>query len=129
MTSGKLVVSSSSPARSSLYSSPTSHLTVPFLHPSSCVSKSHTAQNPDLLSALESMYLKRARSLRSLSRHAVASSSTASMPAMPKTAVKISSMKTLAKLAMGAAQPLIRAAAAGDGHVASVTKAGDVLFR
>lgn len=51
------------------------------------------------------------------------------MPAMPKTAVKMSSTKTLAKLETGAAQPRIRAAAAGDGQVASVTKAGEVLLK
>lgn len=50
------------------------------------------------------------------------------MPAIPKTAVKMSSEKMLAKEAMGAAQPRIRAAAAGEGHVASVTKAGEVLL-
>lgn len=59
----------------------------------------------------------------------MASNSTASMPAMPKTAVKMSSTKTLAKLAMGAAQPRISAAAAGEEQVASVTKAGEVLLK
>ena len=51
------------------------------------------------------------------------------MPAMPNTAVKMLSTKTLAKLLSGAAQPLIREAAAGDGHVGLVTKAGEVLLK
>lgn len=41
----------------------------------------------------------------------------------------MSSTKTLAKLEIGAAQPRISAAAAGDGQVASVTKAGEVLLK
>lgn len=53
----------------------------------------------------------------------------ASMPAMPNAAVKMSSTKTLAKLEIGAAQPRIKAAAAGEVHVASVTKAGEVLLK
>lgn len=41
----------------------------------------------------------------------------------------MSSMNTLAKLEIGAAQPRMRAAAAGLGQVASVTKAGDELLK
>lgn len=52
-----------------------------------------------------------------------------SIPAIPKTAVKMLSIKTLAKLLSGAAQPLISEAAAGEGHVGSVTKAGEVLLK
>ena len=55
--------------------------------------------------------------------------STPSTPAMPKTAVKMSSTKTFAKLAIDAAHPDSRAAAAGDGHVVSVMKAGEVLLK
>lgn len=51
-----------------------------------------------------------------------------STPTIPKTAVKMLSSNTLLKDVRGAAQPLIRAAAAGLGHVVSVTKAGDVLL-
>jgi hypothetical protein len=43
---------------------------------------------------------------------------------MPKRAVKTLSMKTLEKLEMAVPQPRSRAAAAGEGHVESVTKAG-----
>lgn len=55
--------------------------------------------------------------------------STPSIPAIPNTAVKMLSMKTLAKLLSGPAQPLMREAAAGDGHVGSVTKAGEELLK
>lgn len=55
--------------------------------------------------------------------------STPSIPAIPNTAVKMLSMKTLAKLLSGPEQPLISEAAAGDGHVGSVTKAGEVLLK
>jgi hypothetical protein len=55
--------------------------------------------------------------------------STPSIAAIPNTAVKISSTKTLEKLAIDPAHPVNRAAAAGDGHAASVTKAGDVLLK
>ena len=48
---------------------------------------------------------------------------------MPKTAVKMLSMKMLAKDVRGDEQPCIRAAAAGLGQVESVTKAGDELFK
>lgn len=75
------------------------------------------------------MYRNRSRSLRSLSKHAVARMSTPSIPAIPNTAVKMLSINTLAKLLRGPAQPLIREAAAGDGHVGSVTKAGEVLLK
>ena len=51
------------------------------------------------------------------------------VPTMPKTAVKRSLMKAFAKLATLVEQPRRRAAAAGLGHVSSVMKAGDVLFR
>lgn len=51
------------------------------------------------------------------------------MPAIPNTAVKMLSMNTLAKLLRGPAQPLISEAAAGDGHVGSVTKAGELLLK
>lgn len=50
-------------------------------------------------------------------------------PTMPKTAVKMLSMKVFAKLEIEAEQPRRRAAAAGLGHVESVTKAGEVLLK
>lgn len=55
--------------------------------------------------------------------------SMASIPTIPKTAVKMLSTKMLAKLVIGVAQPRCRAAAAGLGHWASVTKAGEVLLK
>ena len=66
--------------------------------------------------------------MRSLSRQAVAMMKTASMPTMPKTAVKMSSRKMLANEVMGVAHPRMRAAAAGLGHVGLVTKAGEELL-
>lgn len=48
---------------------------------------------------------------------------------MPKTAVKMLSMNTLAKAVMGVAHPRMRAAAAGLGHTASLSKGGDVLLK
>lgn len=51
------------------------------------------------------------------------------VPTMPKTAVKRSLMKALAKLDMLVEQPRRRVAAAGLGQTESVTKAGDVLLR
>lgn len=51
-----------------------------------------------------------------------------STPTIPNAAVKILSTNTLENEVRGAAQPLMRAAAAGLGHVTSVTKAGDVLL-
>jgi len=51
------------------------------------------------------------------------------VPTMPKTAVKMLSMKMLAKLEMAVAQPRTRAAAAGLGQVSSVTKAGVVRLK
>lgn len=51
------------------------------------------------------------------------------LPTMPKAAVKIWSMKTLAKLEMAVPHPRRRAAAAGLGQLASVTKAGVVEFK
>lgn len=51
------------------------------------------------------------------------------IPTMPKTAVKMSSMKMLLKEVMGAAHPIIRAAAAGLGQAGFVTNAGEVLLK
>ncbi len=51
------------------------------------------------------------------------------IPTMPKTAVKMLSMKMFVKDVSGAEQPLIRAAAAGLGHIGFVTKAGLVLLK
>lgn len=67
--------------------------------------------------------------MRSFSRHAVATIKTASIPTMPKTAVKMLSMNTFAKAVMGVAHPRMRAAAAGLGHTASLSKGGDVLLK
>ena len=46
------------------------------------------------------------------------------VPTIPKRAVKMLSMKTLANVEIAGPQPRRRAAAAGDGHVGSVTNAG-----
>lgn len=51
------------------------------------------------------------------------------VPTMPKTAVKMSSMKMLEKEVRAGEQPLMSAAAAGLGHVGFVTKAGAVLLK
>jgi hypothetical protein len=51
------------------------------------------------------------------------------MPTTPKTAVKMLSTNVLLKRESGVAQPVKRAAAAGLGQVASVMKAGEVLFK
>lgn len=51
------------------------------------------------------------------------------VPTMPKMAVKRSVTKAFAKLAMFVEHPRRRAAAAGLGQAASVTKAGVVLLR
>lgn len=127
---GYITKTVSPPSQVPFPSPTTPHLYLPnFISPSLLRRDAAQAQIDERPSALESMYRKRARSLRSLSKHAVASSSTASTPAMPNAAVKMSSTKTLAKLEMGAAQPRISAAAAGDVQVASVTKAGDVLLK
>lgn len=48
---------------------------------------------------------------------------------MPKTAVKIWSMKLLENEVMAGAQPVVTAAAAGLGHVVSVMNAGAVLLK
>lgn len=48
---------------------------------------------------------------------------------MPNTAVKMSSMKMFENEVRAGEHPLIRAAAAGLVHVASVTKAGAVLLK
>ena len=54
---------------------------------------------------------------------------TTSMPTMPKTAVKMLSMKMLANEVIGVAQGRMRAAAAGLEHTSSVMKAGEELLK
>ncbi len=51
------------------------------------------------------------------------------MPTMPNTAVKMLSTKVFPNEVRAATQPGWRAAPAGLGQVASVTKAGEVLLR
>lgn len=51
------------------------------------------------------------------------------MPTIPNTAVKMLSTKVLPKELRAATQPCCKAAAAGLGQVASVTKAGEVLLK
>ncbi len=51
------------------------------------------------------------------------------LPTAPKTAVKMSLTNWLEKDVMGAAHPFSRAAAAGLGHLESVTNAGVVLLK
>lgn len=51
------------------------------------------------------------------------------VPTMPKTAVKIWSMKPLENEVRAGAQPVITAAAAGLVHVVSVMNAGAVLLK
>lgn len=75
------------------------------------------------------MCRNRSRSFRSLSRQAMDMTRATSIPTMPKAAVKMLSMKTFENEVKGAAQPLIKAAVAGLGQVASVTKAGAVLLK
>lgn len=50
------------------------------------------------------------------------------IPTMPKSAVKMLSIKVLEKLEMAVPQPRSSAAAAGEGHVGSVTNAGVVAL-
>ena len=55
--------------------------------------------------------------------------STASTPTTPNTAVKMLSTKVLLNRVKGVAQPVINAAVAGLGQVASVWNAGEVLLK